>query len=153
MRKSANFYLKSNSILDRKSVPTPKTVKVPREIQNLNTRKSSPLNTQDFTTQYFTLSSFKSETVDQVIDNLIEEKETELSYDRPPFSIQHCLNQEFKSKQLPPMKLRFFNGNPNYWLEFIENFKSRIHFKSSFNDNIAMERLLSVLDGDAKNSV
>ena len=153
MRKCANFDLKSNPILDRKSVRTPKTVKIHREIQNPNTRKSSPLNTQDFATQYSTSSSFKSETVDQFIDNLVEGKETELSYDGPPFSIQQCLNQEFESKQLPPIELRRFNGNPIYWPEFIENFKSRVHFKPSFNDNIGMEKLLSVLDGDTKRSV
>ena len=92
MRKCANFDLKSNPILDRKSVRTPKTVKIHREIQNPSTHKSSPLNTQDFATQYSTSSSFKSETVDQFIDNLLEGKETELSYDGPPFSIQQCLN-------------------------------------------------------------
>ena len=83
MRKCANFYLKSNPILDGKSLPIPKTVKMPRENQNLNTRKSSPLNTKDFATQYSTSSSFKSET----IDNFVEGKEIGLSYDGPPFSI------------------------------------------------------------------
>ena len=39
-------------------------------------------------------------------------------------------------------------------LNLLKIFKSRIHFKSSsFNDNISMERLLSVLDGDGKKSV
>ena len=38
-------------------------------------------------------------------------------------------------------------------LNLLQIFKSRVHFKSSFNDNISMERLLSVLDGDAKKSV
>lgn len=86
--KGANFYLKSNSILDWKSVPTPGTIKTPRENQNLNTHKSSPLNAQDITTQYFTSSIFKSETIEQFIDNFVEGKETELSHDVPPFSVQ-----------------------------------------------------------------
>ena len=86
IRKGANLYLKSNPILDRKSVPTPKTVKTPGENQNLNTCKSSPLNTQDVITQNSTTSSFKRETIDQFIDNLVEGKETELLYDGPPFS-------------------------------------------------------------------
>ena len=50
IRKGANLYLKSNPILDRKSVPTPKTVKTPGENQNLNICKSSTLNTQDVAT-------------------------------------------------------------------------------------------------------
>ena len=52
IRKGANLYLKSNSILHEKSVPTPKTVRPPRENQNLNTCEIYPLNTQDFATQY-----------------------------------------------------------------------------------------------------
>ena len=75
IRKGANLYLKSNPTLDRKAVPTPKTVKTPRENQNQNTRKISPLNTQDFATQHSTSSSFKSETIGQFIDNLVEGKE------------------------------------------------------------------------------
>ena len=122
MRKCINLYLKSNPILYWKSVPTSNTVKMPRENQNLNTRKRSPLNTKDFTTQYSTSSNFKSEAIDQFIDNLVEGKETELSYDGPPFLIQQCSNQEFESKQLPPVEFRHFNGNPIYWHEFIENF-------------------------------
>ena len=35
IRKCANLYLKINSILDRKAVPTPKTVKTPRENEDL----------------------------------------------------------------------------------------------------------------------
>ena len=106
IRKGANLYLKSNPILDRKAVPTPKTVKSLRENQKLNTRENTPLNTQDFTVQYSTSPSFKYETVDQFIDDLVERKETELPYDGPPFSIQQCLNQEFESKQLPLIEHR-----------------------------------------------
>ena len=86
--KGANLYLKSNSILDWKFVPAPGTVKTPRENQNLNTHKSSPLNAQDITTKYSTSSIFKSETNEQFIDNFVEGKKTELSYDVPPFSVQ-----------------------------------------------------------------
>ena len=85
---------------------------MPRENQNLNTRKSSLLNNQDFATKYSLSSCFKSETIDQFIDNLIEGKEAELSYDGLPFSIQQCLNQEFESKQVVPIDLRRFYGNP-----------------------------------------
>ena len=81
-----------------KSVPSPKTVKTLRENQNLNTRKSSPPNTQEFATQSFTSSSFRSEIVDQFMDNLAEGKETQLLYAGPHFTTQ-CLNQEFKFKK------------------------------------------------------
>ena len=36
---------------------------------------------------------------------------------------------------------------------FIENFDRRVHFKLSFTDNDRMERLLSVLTGEAKKGV
>ena len=48
------------------------------------------------------------------------------------------------------MELRCFNGNLSYWPEFIENFKSCVHFIYSLNNNICMERLVSALDGNAK---
>ena len=43
-----------------------------------------------------------------------------------------------------------FSGNPAEWAEFIENFFSRVHQKSSFDDNLSMLRLTGVLDGEAK---
>ena len=46
-----------------------------------------------------------------------------------------------------------FDGNPSCWPEFIENFKIMVHLKTTFNDTIRMERLLSVLKGEAKRSV
>ena len=133
MRKGANLYLKYYATLDRKSVPTSKSVKTPGDNQNLSTCKSSPINTHDSLTQYSTPSSFKRETIDQFIDDLIEGKETKLSYDGPPFSIHQCLNQELESKQLPPIELRSFTGNPIYWPEFIENFKFCVHLKSTIS--------------------
>ena len=35
IKRGANLYLKTNSVLDRKSVPTPKTVKTPSENEDL----------------------------------------------------------------------------------------------------------------------
>ena len=54
-------------------------------------------------------------------------------HDGPPFSIHQCLNQELESKQLPPIELRSFTGNPIYWPEFIENFKFCVHLKSTIS--------------------
>ena len=68
-------------------------------------------------------------------------------------TVHEVLRQEFDSKHLPPIELRHFDGNPAYWPEFIESFRSKIHFKPSFTDSIRMERLLSVLEGEAKRSV
>ena len=36
------------------------------------------------------------------------------------------------------------------WLEYIENFHSRVLFKTTLDDNLSMERLCSVLDREAK---
>ena len=68
-------------------------------------------------------------------------------------TVHEVLRQELDSKHLPPIELRHFDGNPAYWPEFIESFRSKIHFKPSFTDSIRMERLLSVLEGEAKRSV
>ena len=45
-------------------------------------------------------------------------------------------NQECESKQLTPIELTRPAGNPIYWPEFIENFKPRVHFKSSFKGTV-----------------
>ena len=42
------------------------------------------------------------------------------------------------------------SGNPVQYLEFIESFQNNIHSKVTFNDDIRMARLFSVLEGDAK---
>ena len=51
------------------------------------------------------------------------------------------------------MELFRFDGDPCKWPDFIQNFKNREHDKRSFTDDIRMERLLSVLDGEAKQTV
>ena len=60
------------------------------------------------------------------------------------------MKQEYVTRTLPPIKLRRFSGNPADWPEFIENFRSRVHLKTTFHDNLRMERFCSVLDGEAK---
>ena len=50
----------------------------------------------------------------------------------------------------PPIELRCFSGNPCEWPEFIENFRTRVHLKSTFDDNLRMERLCSDLYDEAK---
>ena len=63
------------------------------------------------------------------------------------------LQWEFKTRNLPAIELVRFNGNPCKWPDFIQNFKSRLRDKRKFNNSIQMERLTSVLDGEAKRVV
>ena len=63
------------------------------------------------------------------------------------------MQQEFESRNLPPIPLIRFDGNPNRWPEFIENFLTRFHSKRTFDDNTRMIRLLSLLDGETKRNI
>ena len=63
------------------------------------------------------------------------------------------LERDLESFNLPLMKLLRFNGNPSHWPEFIQCFKERVYMKKAFSDSVRMERLLSVLDGEAKRVV
>ena len=92
----------------------------------------------------------KIEPFDAFIDDLIEGQETNLRKTTSFVVLQFSLKQEYETRTLPPIELRQFSGNPVDWPEFIENFRSRVHFKTTFDDNLRMERLCSVLDGEAK---
>ena len=63
------------------------------------------------------------------------------------------LKAEYKLCNLPPIKLYKFSGDPSKWLEFIANFRKHVLFKTTFSGNQRMERLLNVLDGEAKRMV
>ena len=63
------------------------------------------------------------------------------------------LKRYLESRNLPPMDLLRFNGNPSHWPEFIQYFKETVYMKRTFSDSLRMEHLLSVLDGDAKRVV
>ena len=60
-------------------------------------------------------------------------------------TVTAALQQELETRQLPPIDLIQFDGNPLNWPEFIQNFKERVHLKKSFSDSMRMERLLSVI--------
>ena len=60
------------------------------------------------------------------------------------------MQKDIESRSLPPIDVLRFDGDPSKWPEFIDNFKTRVHMKVTFNDNMRMERLHSILDGDAK---
>ena len=60
------------------------------------------------------------------------------------------MKQDYETRNLPPIELRRLSGNPCEWPEFIENFRTRVPLKLTFDDNLRMEGLCSVLYGEAK---
>ena len=63
------------------------------------------------------------EMVDKLIDDFIEGVETKLPVSRHPVDVSFAIQQEYESRQLPPMILRHFRGNqqnsPNLFQIFI----------------------------------
>ena len=79
--------------------------------------------------------------VDKFIDELIEGQETIILRDVcNKFDAVTFLKGEYKSRNLPPIELYKFSGDPLKWPEFIENFSKHVHFKTTFSDNQRMER-------------
>ena len=92
--------------------------------------------------------------IDSFIGLLIKGKETLLSaVTSTNITVAAALQQELETRHLPPIDLIPFDGNPLNWPEFIQNFKERVHLKKTFSNSMIMERLLSVLKGEAKNSI
>ena len=69
------------------------------------------------------------EMVDKLIDDFIEGVETKLPVSRHPVDVSFAIQQEYESRQLPPMIRRHFHGNSAEWPEFISNFYIRAHMK------------------------
>ena len=63
------------------------------------------------------------------------------------------MQKDIESRSLPRIDVLRFDGNPRKWPEFIDNFKTRVHMKVTFNDSVQMERLHNVLDDDTKKAV
>ena len=99
------------------------------------------------------VSTHPNNCMDDFIDRLVEGKETVLPERDPVILASMLLQLKYKSKCLPVMELFRFDGDPRKWPDFIQNFKDRVLDKRSFTDDIRMERLLSVLDGEAKQTV
>ena len=102
------------------------------------------------------INSFLTNTrtpVDSFIDNLVEGKETLIPHVTQSFTPQEAIKQELELRNLPPVDLLRFSGNPVHWPEFMDNFYHGIHKKSSFNDSLRMDDLMNSLDGEAKKSV
>ena len=90
--------------------------------------------------------------IDQFIDELIVGQDTQLP-DLNTITTSTILRWEYESRNLPTIDLHRFDGTSSKWPKFIENFKTRVHMKLSFDDNTRMERHLSVLDGEAEISI
>ena len=75
------------------------------------------------------------ESPDEFIDDLVEGKETNLGVKTSSFNSHFALKQDYETRNLPPIKLHRFSGNPCKWPEFIENFHTRVHLKSTFDKN------------------
>ena len=90
------------------------------------------------------------ESPDEFIDHLVEGEETNLGIKTSSVNLHFVLKQDYEIRNLPPIELRRFSRNPCEWPEFIEKFRTRVHLKSTFDDNLRMERLCSVLYGEAK---
>ena len=64
--------------------------------------------------------------------------------------MQLASKQEYETRHLPTIEFIRFNGNPEFWPEFIDNFYQNVHLKMTFSINREIARLVGLLDGDAK---
>ena len=122
----------------------------PTPLEQPDIKATESISQQQYSPQ-IKASHRQIEPCDAFIDKLVEYKETDIPIDNTMAS--RVIQVECESRHLPPIDLKRFNGSSLQWPEFIQNFKSRIHSKGSFNDTIRMERLLSVLDGPARSSI
>ena len=87
------------------------------------------------------------EPIDSFIDRLVQGQETKISECEKDLDVKTALKLQLESQHLPVVPLYRFSGDVSQWPEFIECFYTRVHCKCSFDDNIRMTYLLSVLDG------
>ena len=93
------------------------------------------------------------EPIDVFINNLIEGEESTIQDVNKVLPTSLLLQREFETRDLPAINLMRFDGDSKQWPNFDQNFKHRVHNKISFSDSVRMDRLLSVLDGEAKRAV
>ena len=70
-------------------------------------------------------ASFYAVPVDSFTYNLVKGKETLIQDVTQFFTPQKAIKQELELRNLPPLDLLRFDGNPVHWPEFIDNFLSR----------------------------
>ena len=112
----------------------------------------NPVNTSPTNKPKDTLIPGK-EPIDAFIDNLIEGEESIIQDVNKVLPTSLLLQREFETRDLPAINLMRFDGDSKQWPNFIQNFKHRVHNKISFSDSVRMDRLLSVLDGEAKRAI
>ena len=129
--------------------------KVSEEIKQLTpAKRETKMSTQPSKEFKPVESTLTKEPTDSFIDNLIEGEETVLEYNHTlTMSSLLVIKHEFESRSLPTIELMKFNGDASKWPEFITNFKNRVHIKSTFTDDLRMERLLSCLQGEAARAI
>ena len=74
------------------------------------------------------INSFLANTrtpVDLFIDNLVEGKETLIPHGTQFVTPQEAIKQELELRNLPPVDLLRFDGNPVHWPELMVKLKSR----------------------------
>ena len=74
------------------------------------------------------INSFLTNTrtpVDLFIDNLVEGKETLIPHGTQFVTPQEAIKQELELRNLPPVDLLRFDGNPVHWPELMVKLKSR----------------------------
>ena len=119
---------------------------------HLNTSKKK-ISTKPKPTSQSHQSNIQTKSTDSFIDLLEEGNETAFSFNEDNLSMAQLLQWEFETRNLPAIELVRLDNNPCKCPDYIQNFKSCVHDKRSFNDSIRMERLISVLDGKAKRLV
>ena len=72
------------------------------------------------------IPSKQIETVDLFIDLLETILDTNSSEN---ITVLSTIHQHLEAKNLPPIELLTFDGNPSCWPKFIENFKIMVHLK------------------------
>ena len=93
---------------------------------------------------------YSKEPIDTFIYDVIEGEESILQDANKVLPTSFLLQREFETRDLPAINLMCFNRDSKQWPNFIQNFKHRVHNKISFSDSVCMDRLLTVLDGEAK---
>ena len=81
------------------------------------------------------------EPIDPFIGNLIEGKESIIQDVNKVLPLLLLLQREFKTRDLPAITLMRFDGDSKQRPNFIQNFKHRVHNKTSFSDSVRMDRL------------
>ena len=131
--------------------PTPYPVQSSSQTHQYTSKRKIP--TKPKPTSQSNQGNIQSENIDSLIDLLEEGKETVFSFNEDNLSMAQLLKWEFGTRNLPATELIRFDDNPCKLPDFIQNFKSRVHDKRSFNDSIRMESLISMLNGEAKRVV